>query len=530
MNVLMKMALVALSFLALQTVAQEQDNFVPSDVLGMFANQGAVGSRAGTLAVTEAHRECVSRTPSGFEKSESNYQTDYYDGYRACMSTYVPFRVAGDGAVSACPGQVVTWGECSASLPDGTDGTLFSARNTFNSSQFEGVASYQCSGSDWQFVGGGCSAAVESCEAGQIVSWGTTSPLWADADPATEFVDRFGVVRHAPKGRCYSRMPAAFSGELLFPKATSNEMKEPERFDLNASVSAQRCFDSSFLAEPASRSDVCGYIPRSCPPTEYSHPSGCGFSIPSGEHNGVFTAINPSPQNSVGTAQAHCWDGEWEIKSSFCEQSCSATVSEKNWAPGADVGRVCSHPDEVFPGRIPPSSTIDILNEITGMQGSVTYECRNGTIVEKANSCQPESCDVIEAASVSGQNSICSHNKAIIGSLAHGADYTLVVNDIIQSTGEFAYTCQFGEMVIESSSCTDPSEPACNASDTALCGPVCIGDPELMADTPQTDVERCAIDTFQDGVSYDNGLCCFGNGPRNATLCYQYNQQLLNQD
>jgi hypothetical protein len=515
MKFLIKSALVALSFVALHTNAQEQADFVSNDILGMFANQGAVGSSAGTLTVTEAHRECISRTPSGFEASGADYQSDYYAGYRTCMSEYVPFRVAGEGESGACSGQVVSWGECSASLPAGSDGTLFSARNTFNSSQFEGFGSFQCSGSAWQFVGGGCSAAVESCESGQVVSWGTTSPLWADEDPATEFIDRFGVVRHTPKGRCYSRLPSAFSGELLFPRATAAEMAEPDRFDLNASVSAQRCFDSSFLAEPASRDDVCDYIPRSCPPMEYSHPSGCGFSIPSGEHNSVFTAINPTPQNSVGTAQAHCWDGQWEIKSSFCEQSCSATVSEKTWTPGVDVGRACLHSDEVFPGRIPPSSTIDILNEVAGMQGSVTYECRNGTIVEKAESCQPESCDVINATVLPGPNVSCSHERMIIGSLAHGEEYTVLVNDILESTGEWIYNCEFGEMVLDSSTCTSRSVPMC------IGDPSVIGEPSVIGGVPIGDVDLCNFETIRDGVYYENGLCCFDQGPANGTLCYQ---------
>lgn len=497
MTFLMRTFIAALFLTAIHANANQNRDYAASEVLGTFANQGYIGAMANTLTISEAHRTCIGSVPSGFEASNNRYQNDYYNGYRECMRAYVPFRDSGAGGAGSCSSEVVSWGECSATMPASSDGYLFNARNTFNTSQFEGFASVQCSGGSWGFVGGGCSSAVQECEANQVVSWGATSPLWADDDPSTEFVDRFGVVRHDPKGRCYSRMDSALSGQLLYPRATSAEMIEPERFDLNASVSAQRCFDGSFLAEPSSRADACDYIPRNCAPMTYTHPNGCGFSIPAGDHDDVFTATNPNPQNSVGTAQAHCWDGQWEIKSSFCEQSCDANVVAREWSPAVSVGRNCTHPDNVFPERIPPSSSIDILNENAGMDGSVTYECRNGDLVELANSCLPQSCDFIPArteggVSASGDPIECSHQAASIASLLHGGGYVIDLANPLSAGGRFAYECQFGQMVLTSATCELQALPEC------------VTDPTII---PPGAVDEC----LSAGAIYPGGICCLNN-------------------
>lgn len=501
MRIFKHLLMVAILASSTQAVAQESD-YTTSDVIGMFANRGAEpGDRAGEKTMSEAHMFCMSVIPAGFEKTES-YDTDYYNYYRDCMAEFVPFKLAGADQAGVCGSQSVTWGSCQATLPDVVEGTTYSAANTFDVESFEGFANFQCSGGQWTYLSGGCSAAVQSCEPDLIVDWPVTAPAWADESAATTFTDRFGVKRHTPKGRCYARMPGVLSGKLLMPSATPNEMLEPENYAISSSVSAQRCFNGEWLAEPASRSDVCEYIPKSCPPMEYTHPSGCGYSIPAGSHDEVYTSNSPTPQNSVGGVTAHCWDGKWEIKSSSCQKSCAPEIAAYKWSsPVQGLNRMCGHSVFGDGNRLPPGTDFILDNETAGLDGSATYSCDNGTVTRTSQSCQPQSCDGPLAASWAGNNgAMCSHED-IGGTLAHGTRLTEVNDDaLLNVVGERVYSCQYGELKVLGQICGQKE----NTVDICIAEGV---DPDENSNPGYDpgDINVC----MRQGAVYTNGGCCY---------------------
>ena len=86
--------------------------------------------------------------------------------------------------------------------------------------------------------GGGCSRAANKCKEGEVVSWPVTTPLWADPDINTPFVDKFGITRHSPKGSCYASMPEVPSGKILSPKPTIAEMTKQKGLILKQCISS----------------------------------------------------------------------------------------------------------------------------------------------------------------------------------------------------------------------------------------------------------------------------------------------------
>jgi hypothetical protein len=511
-------------------------DYTTSDVVGMFANQGASGTSAGTLTVTEAHALCVKQSASGFESiGTSGADGEYYNSYRSCMSDFVPFKVTGSDAAGSCSSTTVTWSECQATIPAISGGTSFNARNTFNVDEYEGFANFQCSDGQLRYISGGCSSVAQSCEEGEIVEWETTSPLWADGDITTLFVDRFGVRRHSPKGNCFAKMPSSLSGRLIVTAPTANEMPEPERYNFLASSSPQRCFNAEWLRENSLQTSACDYVPRSCGPTTYTHPSGCSYSIPEGGHDEVFVSNNPQPENSVGGVQAHCWDGTWEIKSSSCALSCEPNINAYTWdSPVAGVDRQCLHSNQSYGQRLAPGSAFLINNESVGMDGNVSYSCNNGTIVRDSEFCAPSSCGSIAANTwTSGGGSSCSH-ETLLGSLEHGESVTRTVGDLFADTrGAIGYLCEYGETTATSSSCqfstvgeagcfADPTSDADTGFGSLYCPMTCNG-----VECNMTGPCTIEIDTNIDlaickgvGVMYENNLCCYESTVGGPKRCY----------
>lgn len=512
-NMILKLAVVtALSSLANGVSAYTPPIYTDADVSGVFAPKGTIGPLANTLSITEAHVECMKLAPLSTDSPDVGTNSDFRETYKQCMADYVPFRLAGIGQSGSCPTNQVSWGECAATLPASGDGSLFNAENTFDTDKFEGFANFQCSGGQWQYVSGGCSAAVQSCEDGLIVDWGVTTPLWADESAATVFVDKFGVPRHTPKDRCYSRMSDALSGELVVVKPTSNEMPEPSLYDLGSSQSAQRCFNGEWLGEPSEQAPSCKYVPKSCEATTYDHTKGCTFNLPSGAHDSVFESKSPLPQNSVGGVVAHCWDGEWEIKSSSCEQSCESSVSAHTWETGLDsVSEVCSHSSANYSARISPGSVFSIQNQTAGLNGSASYSCQNGTLVRDAQYCEPLSCDSLPSNTwTGGSGEVCSHPR-VGGTYSHGQEITRVVGDAFsENSGSIKYRCSFGEFEVLLSEC--------DASDVNV-DPICYADGVDPGTAPGYDP------IFPDicpgiGTEYENGMCCSDNGPLGKRCSY----------
>jgi hypothetical protein len=494
---------------------------VPSSVMGMFQNPGYTGPQANTLTVSEAHRTCAASLPSGDKLTES-YDSDYYDSYKGCMSQYVPFRVSGQGLPGSCSSRTVSWGECSATLPPMREGTTFTAQSTFGSSDFEGFATFKCSGSEISYLSGGCTAVVQPCEEGQVVEWDVTSPLWADENSTPVFTDRFGVVRHTPKDKCYARMPGALSGEYVRTPPTVNEMKEPARYNFGTSQSGQRCFNEEWLPEDPQN---CNYIPRTCEAMVYEHPTGCTYEIPAGEHDEVFNSNSPQPQNSVGSVQAHCWDGNWEIKSSSCALSCEQSIPAATWEADPDIwetsgttARSCTHSVQGFAERIPPGVSHVISNEAQGMNGSASYSCDNGNIVQTSTLCNPDACDnQIEANSWSSEDGLaaCSHPSFPAKSpFSHGdtseANYygtNIGADDATDTEGAIYYKCEFGEVLVDDSYCLRAVGPVGICHSAGVTPPDNPGAPDICNRT---------------GYTFENQMCCtIVRGSGDTKDCYQ---------
>lgn len=461
-------------------------DFTSSDVVGQFAPEGTTGIYAGQETVYGAHKICLKVLPFSEDKS-SEYDGDSRKSYKDCMAQYVPFKIQGESGAGACSSQPVQWGQCQATVPAISDGGSFSVRNTFDTENYEGYASFQCSGGKLEYLSGGCSRAVNKCEEGLSVSWGVTTPLWADDTTNTPFTDKFGIVRHDPKGSCYASMPEALSGQLDTVAPTADVMSEPERFNFGTSVSYQRCFDGEWLKEPAAGSFVCEYIPKSCQAKPYvDAASGCSFELPNGEHDEVFNSDNPSPSMSVGSISAHCWDGNWEIKSVSCSKSCNSSINSNTWSSGiSGVTRSCNHSAKTYEQRLAPEAHLLIDNERAGMQGTTSYICNNGTLEKNDEVCAPKGCGNLPASTWTGSDgSTCSHPR-VSGEYQHGDTIFQSSGDMFSSTeGDISYTCSFGEYVVNP-------------------GAICSKKSDSEVECDASSLEKCPSN-----AAYNDGFCC----------------------
>lgn len=423
--------------------------FNQNEVIGMFANVGTVGPLAGTKTVTEAHAICLAKGNIGSDVYKAN-DSAYHDGYKTCMAQYVPFKVAGLDAAGSCGSSMVTWGQCEASFQASPEGASVSLQNQRDTENFEGFATFKCENGTPTYISGGCSRAVKECAAGQIVNWPVTSPLWADESTGTVYKDKYGEIIHTPKSRCYARMPASTSGELHFPKPTVPEMVEPARYNMNSGVTPQRCFDSKWMSEPASGVSACEYIPKTCAAQSVNH-NGCGFDLPASAHDTIFVDDTPTPQNSLGSVEAYCFDGEWKVKARSCQLSCQGNIGAYSWS-GSDP-RACAHNGLSQASRIAPGSNIVINNNVAGMSGSVTYRCNNGNFTSLSEPCEPLGCSNVANATWSGNGKTCSHD-AVSGKWSHGNNITLSSEtSILVASGQRSYTCNYGSMSLAGESC-----------------------------------------------------------------------------
>lgn len=467
--------------IALQTIG---DKYQVSDVVGIFADVGYVGPFAGTKTVDEAHILCMSNVSVSTQKSTGDVSS-FSEVYRTCMSQYVPFKKAGDGESNACAMEKVTWGECSGSTQATPDGTSVSVKNVL--SEFEGYATFQCSGGKLTYQSGGCAKVVESCDSGLIAEWPVTAPLWADPSSATPYLDKYGQSRHSPKPQCQARMPEALSGKLLFPNPTAAELYDAARYDIAGSASPQRCFNNEWIHDASAGTSTCTYVPKSCPAKSTSY-NGCGFSLPAAAHDSIYVASNPTPFNSTGSMEAYCWDGEWEIKSSSCQLSCDENIAANQWK-GADP-LACAHPVIPKGQRIRPGLNVLVPNETPGMVGNVAYLCDNGVMKETSQSCAPKSCDHIDELSWGGS---CSHAAITGKTWQHGEKYTISsYTDIFTAVGSAVYECKYGGLSSGETGAMDlVGSPTCDGSSTPICNT-----------TPETPPSTC-----NGGIIVD-GKCC----------------------
>lgn len=508
----MKFFLMFLMLLFSINYSHANQDYDINDVIGVFANLGTVGPYAGTHTVTEAHMKCMSEQGSG-ETSARTIESDHYNSYKDCMALYVPFKVAGEGEIGSCAPTEVSWGECGSLVPSLSEGEFFSAKNTLNPELYEGFAAFMCVSGEVKYQNGGCSKAVQPCEEGLIADWPVTSPLWADESSKTVYVDKFGQTRHTPKGRCFARMPESLSGNAIKVVPTSPETLEIENYFTGSSVASKRCFDEEWMDDSTLTANKCDYKPKSCKAMTYNHPDGCGFELPSADHDTIFVSNKPTPFNSIGTTQAYCWDGEWEVKSSSCEVSCVASIESYQWS-GSDT-RACQHPADNASTRIKPGTSTLLENTVAGMNGSVSYMCEKGKNVIKSEYCEPKNCeDSIPGRSWGSNGASCSHGAKPGYLMTHNQAPSTFKSEgglLAEYLGSVSYSCQYGELVAFDEICVDSGNTQC-ISQSVIEQP----DP-LSGGNFDVEFEECEIL----GMTYESGLCCTNNTRLREKRCYQ---------
>lgn len=501
--------LIALTLFGAANIAHASDT---SDVVGLFANPGYVGSKAGEKTMTEANAYCLGQSSDGSQK-QSGSDSNFYNSYQSCMKDFVPFRNAGSGSSGSCSTQTVQWGECAATITGGPSGTVRAVSNTLEAELYEGTGEFRCSGGNWQMTGGGCKRNPVECESGLTVNWPVTSPAWADESLTTPYLDRYGQVRHTPKSRCQAVMDQAESGYLTQAVISSSLMYEPERYSQDSS-SYQRCFDGDWIAQPEQGTATCDYIPKSCAAMEHSY-NGCGYSIPAGEHNSVYIADNPTPFNSVGTVEAYCWDGKWEIKSQSCQLSCGENINAYSWL--GDDPRACSHDTNTISERIRPGTALILENEQAGMIGDAGYRCDNGSWTKTSEVCVPKGCDNVYAANW-GENNACGH-EAFTGSWEHGEEIAVDSQAVFNAIGTTGYICQYGGLVRGEDGAMDS-----NPSYTAVCD--AVNDERICVSAEAQEQGGTGSEYFD--IDFDLDACNKAGYYQNGQMCCSINTSTLN--
>lgn len=488
-----------------------------SDVVGLFANPGYVGVKAGEKTMTEANAYCLGESSDGSQVQKS-LDADFYDSYQSCMKDFVPFKNAGVGSTGSCLTQTVQWGECSATVTGGASGSVRAVSNIFNTEMYEGTGEFRCSGGNWQMTGGGCKRNPLACESGLTVNWAVTTPAWADESISTSYKDRYGQVRHTPKNRCQAIMIEAESGFLTEAKISPSLMFEPDQYAKDSSTN-QRCFDAGWIGQPKEGADKCEYIPKSCKAKDYSY-NGCGYKLPAGEHDSVFIAKNPSPLNSVGSVEAYCWDGEWEVKSQSCQLSCGESVNSYSWL-GEDP-RSCSHSAHVISERISPGTSLILDNEQSGMLGDAGYRCENGSWVKTSEVCKPKGCDTVYASNW-GSNSACGHSQ-FAGTWEHGEEIVVDSDAVFDAQGSTGYICQYGGLIRGEDGAMD-SNPAFSSTCQVIKDErICVS--KEAQDNGGTDSDYNPIDFDFDacakfGYYQDGQMCCSIDRVKFDKRCYE---------
>jgi hypothetical protein len=418
--------------------------------IGQFAPQGYIGALANQLSITEAHLEC-SQNDSTQTYIESD--SDQFASYKLCMSKYVPFKNLNLEKLDTCPETVVTWGACSAQVGATPYAATVSVKNEIDSGNYEGSAVLFCGKSgSYTVQSGGCARAVKECNAGQLVEWPVTSPVWAQASPEYTYTDKYGRPRNLPKGSCKARMGYAFSGEIAMTYITSPETNF-SRYE-PTSKTQRRCFDQAWLDEDNKGSlSSCDYIPRSCAAKQVTA-NGCNFNIPALSHDQIFKGSPSSPAKSTGSVEAYCFDGVVEIIEATCDKSCDPNVASRNWTAGNSLGgKICKHEAFTNGSRIPSGVSVVGENITTGLIGYLEHTCSDGTLSVTGEQCIPDSCQGLNPLSW-GAGGMCTHTAITGLDLSDGDTYEVgATQNIFQSQGSVKYECSFGEMKVVSSTC-----------------------------------------------------------------------------
>jgi hypothetical protein len=508
----------------LSSVAQATgDDLNPSDVVGAFANTGHVGPYANTKTVTQAHLACLNQTNRGEEAySSGGASGDVHGDYKGCMADYVPFKITGSDSAGACSSQSVTWGQCSATVPAMREGQVGTVSNIAGDGLFEGYASFQCSGGQVEFQAGGCSRSVKACEDGEVVDWPVTFPLWADEDASTIALDKYGLPRHTPKGRCVASMPKTDSGVIKIATPTAALMADLGRpmseYDAGSSA-PKRCFDADWLDEPEGGVSSCTYIPKSCKAKTHAY-NGCEFELPNAPHDTIHISAKPTPVNSIGATEAYCWDGEWEVKAQACNKSCAGSIPAHDWT-GVDT-RACGHDAVSYSERQSPGTLDWVANEVEGMTGTSGKVCNDGVWSVSGETCLPLDCTFAAGNSWAGDGgALCSHADTSSGGWAHNTTFHIdhAGGALSGATGRISYRCEYGEIQQTAGSCLVMAGQTCISEEVVIGGAETDPDPTEPTPFDPREIDVCR----QLGMMYEGGLCCMVNSRHfdPYARCYQ---------
>ena len=467
---------------------QARKKFIEDNVTGKFT--GSAGVNAGTLTFSQAHITCTNR--------ENLAQNNSFGGamnaasYNACMASYAPFLDSSEG-VGSCSSETIEWGNfgngntCFADVSDLEDGQSFLFQNENTTDAYQGFAQIACDSGVLEIVDSKCELVPDPCYPGDTIGdpdrlparykendnwmnshlWPVTEPMWArpDADSfilpndpraidrSQEFLDRVG--NGDRENYCYSTLSPANPGTAgaTFPMQSGDVIVNPTLdnsqayFDRNNSNGVWRCFDGEFYNEGSS----CQYEAQACDQTtiEVSNGAGqfCSFELPYQKHNSLYNSRDPSPENSIGSVKAFCWDGNWEIWEESCNLSCDNQFSSNSWNSEIADPEQCAHANKNFPSRTAPTSVVTILNENELMEGNISYQCNNGTWNVSNEVCMPRECNNLAGNTWVVNGAACNHRPLDYVTPHNQTVSTSANNPSNENIGIITYQCRYGQYV-----------------------------------------------------------------------------------
>lgn len=476
---------------------QQRKKFIEDNITGKFTE--SIGADNGTLTFSQAHIECTKR--ENFSVSNSFGGNMDASAYNACMANYAPFLDSSEG-IGSCASDTIEWGDlgtgntCFADVADLEDGQSFLFQNENDSDSFQGFAKIACDSGSLVIIDSKCDLVPDPCLAGDTIGdpdrlptrykendnwesshlWPVTEPMWArpdygsfvlpndprGIDRAQEFKDK--VLNGEREDYCYSTLSPVNPGTAgaVFPMQSGDVVVNPildnsqAYFDRDNSNGVWRCFDGEFYNEGSS----CQYEVQSCDSTSINVSNGagqsCEFNLPYQKHNSIFTSRDPSPENSIGSVKAFCWDGNWEIWEESCNLSCENNFSTRSWNSEILDPESCSHSGKAFGGRTAPTSVVTINNENNKMAGSSTYKCNNGTWNVENETCLPKTCETLQGNTWVVDAAACNHVALDYITPHNDTVSTSANNPSNQNIGVITYQCRYGNYVDITNYAGDP--------------------------------------------------------------------------
>lgn len=559
---------------------QARKKFIEENITGKFT--GTAGINSGTLTFSQAHIECTKRESlTGNNSFGGDMEAS---AYNACMANYAPFLDSSEG-VGSCGSDRIEWGDfgtganCYADVSDLEDGQSFLFENENSADAYQGFAKITCNSGTLEIIDSKCDLVPDPCLAGDTIGhpdrlparykendnwrsshlWPITEPMWARPDSGSYVIpqDPRGIDRSQQfkdkvasgdrEDYCYATISPMNPGSAgaTFPMQSGDLVVNPDLdnsdayFDNDRSNGVWRCFDGEFYNEGSN----CQYEVQSCDATTVNVSNGagqfCQFNLPFQQHNSVFTSRDPSPENSIGSVKAFCWDGNWEIWEESCNLSCNNSFSDNSWLSNDGDPEQCRHSAKNYPSRTAPTSVVTINNENNKMEGNVSYTCNNGTWNVSNEVCKPKECNTLSANTWVVDGAVCNHKTLEYVTPHNETVKTSANNPSNENVGVITYQCRYGNFVDitnysgnpefaptitgfmpNDKNCVETSIPQCYY-DTEQTQP--SGDPSIFIDegdgcyiectqNPITGDQNCTKFCTAGGVSNPNKDCFFPSG------------------